>query len=260
MAASQPQPIRISILLRLYPRDWRARYADEFVSLLADATLTPAKVLDIVIGAFDARWSSHYPSTAGEDRKVRRPMVDRLFALLTAAAGIYFAALMAITLVASPPTPEEGGPAYVALLVVPIAMAALALGIAGLSLGRMGANAIDRALGLVASVFAIGITLAILYLFFIGDLGWDVLMAVFPGFAVATGLVGLRITLSRRDRLPGVVLLAAGATASVMWLAAMLAANGPPDVTALNFGIVTGAWGLVGLLKLRSPTPIVITA
>lgn len=257
MTASPTQPTFISILLRLYPRDWRARYGDEFAALLADTALTPAKVVDIAIGALDARWSGDYPSAAGNDRKVRRPMVDRLGALLTAAGGIYFAALMAVSLVAPP---SQNSPAYVALLGVPIAMAALALGIAGLSLGRSGGDAVARALGLATSALAAGITLAILYLFFVGDAGWDTLMALFAGFAAATGLLGLRITLSQRDRLPGVALLAAGAVASAVWLTVMLPADGPPDVTALNFGIVTVAWGIVGLLRLRVPTPIATTA
>jgi hypothetical protein len=253
MPASQPRPTRISILLRLYPRDWRARYADEFAGLLADTALTPAKVLDIAFGALDARWSADYPSAAGDDRKVRRPMVDRLAALLTAAGGIYFAALMAVILVASPP---EDGPAYIAaLLVVPVAMAALTLGIAGLSLSRSGGDMVGRALGLVASALAGGITLAILYLFLVGDAGWDALMALFAGFAAVTGLVGLRIALSQRDRLPGAVLLVAGAIATVLWLTAMLPGTGPADVTTLNFGIVTVAWGIVGLLRLR-PTRV----
>ncbi len=258
MAASQSRPTRISILLRLYPRGWRARYADEFATLLADTALTPAKVLDIAFAALDARWSADYPSAAGDDRKVRRPMVDRPAALLTAAGGIYFAALMAVTLVAA--VPEEGSLAYVALLVVPIAMAALALGIVGLSLGSPNTDTVARALGLLTGALAGGVTLAILYLFLVGDAGWDTLIALFLGFATATGLVGLRISLSQRDRLEGVVLLAAGAFATLAWLVAMLPADGPADVTALDFGIVTAAWGVVGLLRLRSRAPIATTA
>lgn len=255
MAASPTRPTRTSILLRLYPRDWRARYADEFAALLADTALTPTKILDVAIGALDARWSSDYPLAAADDREVRRPMVDRLAALSTAAGGIYFAALLAISLVASPP---ESGPAYVLLLGIPFAMAALALGIAGL-LGRPGGDAVGRVLGLVTSGLAAGITLAILYLFFLGGEGMAAASLLFPGFAAATGLLGLRLT-RLRDRLAGVVLLAAGIIASAAWLSASLRSDGPGPATALTFGIVTVAWGIVGLLRLRSPAPIATIA
>lgn len=42
-------------LLRLYPSAWRARYGDEFLALLADLRLSPIDLLDITLGALDAR-------------------------------------------------------------------------------------------------------------------------------------------------------------------------------------------------------------
>lgn len=42
-------------LLRLYPAAWRDRYADEFAALLDDCPSSPALVLDVVLGALDAR-------------------------------------------------------------------------------------------------------------------------------------------------------------------------------------------------------------
>jgi hypothetical protein len=44
-----------SRLVRLYPEAWRARYADEFESLLEARPLGPFEVADIVLGALDAR-------------------------------------------------------------------------------------------------------------------------------------------------------------------------------------------------------------
>src|SRR5579884_1814540 len=40
--------------LRLYPRDWRARYGDEFAALLEDYPLTPYALFDLFLGALDA--------------------------------------------------------------------------------------------------------------------------------------------------------------------------------------------------------------
>jgi hypothetical protein len=44
----------IALLLRLYPARWRARYGDEFAAVLAERTLGPFDVADIVLGALDA--------------------------------------------------------------------------------------------------------------------------------------------------------------------------------------------------------------
>jgi hypothetical protein len=44
-----------SLLVRLYPARWRARYGDEFEALLDERPLGPFDVADIVLGALDAR-------------------------------------------------------------------------------------------------------------------------------------------------------------------------------------------------------------
>jgi hypothetical protein len=44
----------VRMLLRLYPRTWRDRYAEEMAAMLSDVSLTPGSILDIVAGAIDA--------------------------------------------------------------------------------------------------------------------------------------------------------------------------------------------------------------
>jgi hypothetical protein len=44
----------ITLLLRLYPARWRARYGDEFELVLGDRPLGPFDVADILLGALDA--------------------------------------------------------------------------------------------------------------------------------------------------------------------------------------------------------------
>ena len=183
-------------------------------------------------------------------------MVDRLAALLAAAGGAYFAAFMILVLVAPP---AEGSAPYYALLYgIPIAMAATTIGIGGLSLGWLGGDGVARGLGIISAVAAAGITLAILYLYFVGDLGMNAVDLLFPAFAVATGLVGARIVFRHRDRLPG-LLLSAGWIAAAAWLIALF---GPGDASAtpVTFGLVMLAWGLVGLLRLRPSAHVVATA
>ena len=59
---SQPSPqvnARAARLVRLYPKDWRARYGDEFSELLAEQIAVQPRcwrlTLDIVVGATMAR-------------------------------------------------------------------------------------------------------------------------------------------------------------------------------------------------------------
>jgi hypothetical protein len=44
-----------SVLIRLYPARWRARYGDEFEAILEDRPLGPFDVADILLGALDAQ-------------------------------------------------------------------------------------------------------------------------------------------------------------------------------------------------------------
>jgi hypothetical protein len=44
-----------SLLVRLYPAGWRARYGDEFEALLEERPLGPFDVADILLGALDAQ-------------------------------------------------------------------------------------------------------------------------------------------------------------------------------------------------------------
>jgi hypothetical protein len=46
-------------LLRLYPPDWRQRYADEYAAVLEQCRLTPRTLWDIVLGALDAHLHAH---------------------------------------------------------------------------------------------------------------------------------------------------------------------------------------------------------
>jgi len=45
----------ITLLLRLYPARWRARYGDEFELVLRDRPLGPFDVADVLLGALDAQ-------------------------------------------------------------------------------------------------------------------------------------------------------------------------------------------------------------
>lgn len=53
-----------SRLIRLYPRWWRERYADEFLDLVGEERVGIGTALNIVAGALDARMSRPRPAAA----------------------------------------------------------------------------------------------------------------------------------------------------------------------------------------------------
>jgi LPXTG-motif cell wall-anchored protein len=59
----------VAALLRLYPVRWRARYGDEFESILLERTLGPFDVLDVALGALDAHLHLRGLGAASEHRK-----------------------------------------------------------------------------------------------------------------------------------------------------------------------------------------------
>jgi hypothetical protein len=73
------------LLLRLYPAAWRARYEDEFRAVLEERPLSPFDVLDILLGAIDARLRPR--SLAIELAPRRNPPMNARVAGLAAIAG-----------------------------------------------------------------------------------------------------------------------------------------------------------------------------
>lgn len=68
------------LLLKLYPRGWRSRYAEEFLAVLDEIPLTPRAIVDVVAGAVDARMSGFRQSRSAR----RRRMPEWLLVLLIA--------------------------------------------------------------------------------------------------------------------------------------------------------------------------------
>jgi len=59
----------IALLLSLYPARWRARYGDEFATVLQERPLGPFDVADVVLGALDAHLHLRGLGAASEHRK-----------------------------------------------------------------------------------------------------------------------------------------------------------------------------------------------
>jgi len=263
MAAS-PTSRLIPILLRLYPPDWRARYEDELVSVLAEAALTPATVLDVALAALDARLSRDYPSEAGAGRKVRRPMLDRLAPLAIVLGGIYLAIFVAVIVALGlPEGPGSGALLVLLFYIVPFAVGLLAIGIGGVALGRLGRDRVARGLGLLTSAFGVALAAAIALLFFVGDVAWAPLSLLVPALALSSGLLGLRMLAANPEaRLQG-VLLAAGLVAAFAWAVGWYLSESSATIAAsetagliqtVGFAVLPISWLAVGLLELRGDT------
>jgi hypothetical protein len=88
-----------TLLLRLYPEAWRARYGAEFAELLLARPPSPRDSLDILRGAVDARLNPQV--TEGPVTRVATA-ADRLIALAGVLAGSLFTLWGSIIAVASP--------------------------------------------------------------------------------------------------------------------------------------------------------------
>lgn len=79
----------MSALTRLYPPAWRARYGAEFEALLEERTPTARDLVDIVVGAIDARLS---PQVASAPVMRRARLTERLAGAAAIAGGLTWSA------------------------------------------------------------------------------------------------------------------------------------------------------------------------
>lgn len=89
-----------SILLSLYPREWRARYEAEFRAMLEDHPPSAIQALDIAIGALDAhRRAGPSPAEPAPPRSTSPRRREGLHAALFAHLALFIAVLSILALV-----------------------------------------------------------------------------------------------------------------------------------------------------------------
>jgi hypothetical protein len=86
-----------SLLVRCYPAAWQARYGDEFRMLLDERPLGPYDVVDVLLGALDARLRSRRSGAAGTSQGRGLPMSLRLGGI----AAIFGSAIFTFVVVAT---------------------------------------------------------------------------------------------------------------------------------------------------------------
>ena len=146
-------------LVRLYPARWRARYGDEFESVLHERSLGPFDVLDVVLGAVDAHLHLRGMGVLSEHRK-GFPMSLRLGGVAATIGGVMWLAALTWTVLDGEVPGAAGLPVFL------VAIVALLIGLAGLSafqarehpvliwaaFGLPAAGAVIATVGLVALV------------------------------------------------------------------------------------------------------------
>ena len=175
----------MSALVRLYPKAWRARYGREFEALLVERPPSGRDILDIVVGAVDARLA---PQVAAEQVVRRTPISARLAGGAAMAGGLTWC----LTLLAAGVLEQDAD------ITLPIAAS---LGLMLLSLPGSYVRSYARPIALACAALAISVVL------WVGQiLPWGAWLLI-PTFLVlgvlgpgALALAAARARLTARDR------------------------------------------------------------
>ncbi len=187
------------LLLRLYPAAWRDRYEEEFLAVLEQRPLSPFDIVDIALGALDARLR---PRSLAIDLAPRRTpaMNSRISGYAAIVGGTLALLMMAIGFLV------PGSGSSPAAYLFPIAAIALLVALIGLSAtqGRRlpvltWAAAILPAAGLLATLAGLIASAALGDRLIVGDLSaWGLMFLGVAGtivgsilFAAATVVVGV---------------------------------------------------------------------
>ncbi len=115
------------VLLRLYPATWRTRYEEEFLAVLEERPLSPFDVIDIMLGALDARLR---PRSLAIEVAPRRypPVHPRISGYAAIAGGAVALLMLAIALLV--PEPTNG---LLGVILYPVVAITLLVALLGLS-------------------------------------------------------------------------------------------------------------------------------
>ena len=253
-----------AFLLRLYPSRWRARYGDEFESLLGERVLGPFDVLDVALGALDAHLHLRGLGAASEHRK-GFTMSLRIggYAAITGSLLFLFG-FIANALDGS----DEAWPTSGIILA---GVLALLVGIAGLSAFAARRDpAISWLAFLVPAIGAVLTTVGLLAMGVLGDAaiigglgGWGIGMIGLLTLMVGSGLFALASWRTGPLSRAGTALLGvAGALTIPTFIGTVGSWPWEPFTLIALYGMLlsfTGGWLLEGLAAVRADRPVVAT-
>jgi hypothetical protein len=245
-----------SALLRCYPARWRARYGEEFASVLEERPLGPFDVADVLLGAIDAHLHLRGLGAASEHRK-GFVMSLRIGGFAALFGGLFWF----IGLAGASATDADGlfaGLAVAATISLLVAMAGLSAFQA-----RRYPRVTWAAFGLPA-VGAIVSLVGMYGMFTVGDAPvvgsvspWEIWMAGTLSMVVGSGLFAIVTWQARSLSRPAATLLGAAAVATILIVPTLAGlssflpeafASVAPVVVLLGFA---AGWAGLGVSALR---------
>jgi hypothetical protein len=256
-----------SLLIRLYPAAWRARYGDEFEAVLDEQPLGPFDVADILLAALDA-----HVNLRGRDAATSPPRSFTMSLRLGGAAAILGPLLVLAGFVAMSIDGSDdifpGGALFIA------GMAALLLALIGLSAFQ--ARQHPRLIWAAFAIPALGAVVSCLGLGAIAVLGdrpfvagvspWDTWVLGLFATVLGSALFAVATFRTRALSRTAAALLAAG---SVILVAVFVVGAGlAPEVTdrvapaLMLVGMLafSAGWIALGWTAIRLERPVVATA
>jgi hypothetical protein len=181
----------MTILIRLYPRDWRDRYEREFLDVLESRPPSRGDRLDIVRGAIDARLNPAVPGAPFREPIAMRPA--RIAGVSAFVGGIAYLAWTGLILLEFRGW-NQAAPEHATLGIALAGVSALALAAAHAALALAGTGTIRRFGPVAASVAAVCFAVAA----FVGGalvpyafVASIILAAAVAGRSIPTGLAVL---------------------------------------------------------------------
>lgn len=257
-----------SLLIRLYPARWRARYGDEFEAILEERPLGPFDVADILLGALDAQLRLR---ARGSD--TQKGMGLSMSLRVGGAAAILGAILFLAGFVVTSIDDTEGVEAFPGAALILAGTALLLLALIGLS--SFQARRHPRLIWTAFAVPAIGLTMTGVGIvgmaaggdgpFLAGLSPWDIWILGVVATVVGSGLFA--IATYRTGALPraGAGLLGAGSAVLLAVFVLGMGLVGVPEGIApalILVGLVafTAGWVALGWTAIRLERPIAATA
>jgi hypothetical protein len=242
-----------SLLIRCYPARWRERYGDEFMAILEEHPLGPYDVVDILLGAVDARTRSRRGRAASPDER-RLSMSLRIGGI----AAIVGASLIAIVMLTGGLSEGSGDAPAIALLV---GLGALLVALTGMSAFQARSNP-----GLVWSAFAITavgavaiLVVAVIDLVGLGPDDWRAGPLPFAALTASLGSALFGIATYRGSVLPrkGAACLAVGPAVGVLGAIAVGQDVWAPGMLLVLVGIASflAGWFTLGVAAIRLDRP-----
>lgn len=252
----------MSILVRLYPASWRARYGDELEAILEDDPPSPYDTVDLLLGAIDAHLHLRGLGRRLDHRK-GIPMSLRLAGSAAIAGGALWIVALAIAAFAA--FANVSGDATPLFVLIFAAQLALVVALAGLSAYQahryptlVWIAFLVPAAGVIASLAGmIGMAVrgdAVLVADFSGWYVWFIGMLATVGGSVLFGAVTYRTAAISR---PGALVLTVGSAIAVVAIGSSILGLVPDGGASVLGGVAFGAgWIVLGRDALRRDAPV----